>query len=226
MNKILLLSLIIINIYGSEIKYYLDYLDENNLIKTIELQEDKYKITKKNLEYYKDKKYKLTWVMNNKEYEILKMYEDKKENKNKSLDNFVKEQLEYQEQGKEKKENSLNNKRKQEEPSPNNNQYIGGFIIVLIFLILTRKKKNINYDLENLEEKKIEDNNKKFNYEELEKNRVEIYKNLKYNKEIDKDKKKELYKKINLLKNNITNKEDLEKLNKDFTEIKKGVSNG
>ena len=48
MNKLLLLSLIVINIYSSEIKYYLDYLDENKLIKTIELQKEKYKTTKKN----------------------------------------------------------------------------------------------------------------------------------------------------------------------------------
>lgn len=62
-------------------------------------------------------------------------------------------------------------------------------------------------------------------YQLLEKERIEIYKELKRIKTIEKEEKKELYKSIRELKENIKNKEDLETLSISLYKIKKGVRN-
>ncbi|WP_419764166.1 MAG: hypothetical protein ACNI28_10310 [Arcobacter sp.] len=68
--------------------------------------------------------------------------------------------------------------------------------------------------------------NEVLTFYELETKRVEIYKELKYKKDIEKETKKELYKKISILKTKIKNKEDLNELNNELNSIIKGVENG
>jgi hypothetical protein len=110
-------------------------------------------------------------------------------------------------------------KEKRTKPRETNNKPLN------LFKTPIKVKDNHDSDLDN---KTTENNeiNEVLTFYELEIKRVEIYKELKYKKDIEKETKKELYKKISILKIKIKNKEDLQELNKKLNDIKKGVENG
>lgn len=215
MIKLILLSFIIVSLY-SDTKYFLDYKD-NDTIKTIELKKEKYLKVKNNLEFYKDTNKKVLWSYGEgKDYKILRVYETKEEKKE--------EVLKVQKDIKEPQIKEINKKVKSEDKKTN---FIPIIILILIIFLIYKKFKN-NKQNKEVEEVFKEEKEEVFTYDftELEKKRVEIYKELKYNKNIDKEKKKDLYKNINLLKSSILKKEDLEKLNSELKEIIKRVQNG
>jgi len=253
MKKIILISFfIVVNLY-SDTKYYLDYKDDN-IIKTTELTKEKYLKTKYNLDYYKNTTKRVKWTYNKgKDYDILKVYKieqeqektvkkelkieprkiEKKEVKESYKFNFE----EINKHREESKKQDLKRNQKTPEKIEQKSYFTEIFLFILIIYFLRKmtirnknKVKNEDQEIglkrEEKESKKEEEKTENLEYTELEKKRVELYNDLKYNKEIEKEEKKNLYKKINKLKTDIKKNEDLEKLNKDLNDIKKGVNNG
>lgn len=225
MTKSIAISFIfIVNLYSNDIatKYYLDYKD-NDIIKTAELTEEKYLKTKYNLDFYKNTSKKVKWTYNKgKDYDILRVYKiDPEPQKD------IKKEVIVETQINEKKdvahETLKETKSKNIENEKSYFLHIILLILIIYFIKKIKNKNNIKYE----EQAEIKEEQKRelLDYINLEKTRLEIYNDLKYNKNIEKEEKKKLYKKINQLKTEIKNKEDLEKLNNDLHEIKKGAEN-
>lgn len=213
MKKILILSFIIlVNLYSNDIKYYLDYKD-SHIVKTAELTKEKYLKVKDNLEFYKDKNKEVKWTyFKDKDYDILRLYTNVKEEKKEI-------KIEENKSNKNIKENNTKEKKSY-------TLHILFSILLIYFILKIKKKKNNQEILEEVfQVEELSKREELLSYDDLEKNRLEIYNDLKYNKEIDKEKKKKIYQNINQLKRNIKKKKDLEKLNTSLNEIIKGVEN-
>lgn len=238
MKKIFLLILI----YGSlfayndeDIKYFIDY-EEYGQIKTKTIVKQHRDYIKQNLETL-EKNQQVIWSYGGKDYKIVEVY-----NNIKDLKELDKQKTETQ-QKKELEEQKQKDKENQKETFKN---IITLIIVLLIAFYIFKKMKNRKSETEEIfiekeekkqiekvkksvkiEEKKEikiekikeEKNENLLDFNDLEKIRVEIYKKLKYNKEIEKEEKQKIYEDISILKIKILKKENLENLNNEINEI-------
>ncbi len=237
MKKIFLLILIFSSLFAyndEDIKYFIDY-EEYGQIKTKTIVKQHYDYIKQNLETL-EKNQRVIWSYNNKDYKIVELY-----NNIKDLEELDKQKTETQLK-KELEEQKQKDKENQKETNKN---ILTLIIVLLIIYFLYKKLKNRKTEIKEIiiekEEKQIEKVKKSVKIEEkkeikiekikeeknenlldfndLEKIRVEIYKKLKYNKEIEKEEKQKIYDDISLLKIKILKKENLENLNNEINEI-------
>lgn len=237
MKKIFLLILIFSSLFAyndEDIKYFIDY-EEYGQIKTKTIVKQHYDYIKQNLETL-EKNQRVIWSYNNKDYKIVELY-----NNIKDLEELDKQKTETQLK-KELEEQKQKDKENQKETNKN---ILTLIIVLLIIYFLYKKLKNRKTEIKEIiiekEEKQIEKvkksvkieekkevikteikqekNENLLDFNELEKIRVEIYKKLKYNKEIEKEEKQKIYDDISLLKIKILKKENLENLNNEINEI-------
>lgn len=238
MKKIFLLILIYSSLFAyndEDIKYFIDY-QEYGQIKTKTIVKQHYDYIKQNIEIL-GKDEQVIWSYGGKDYKIVEVY-----NNIKDLKELDKQKTETQLK-KELEEEKQKDKENQKENSKN---ILTLIIVLLIIYFLYKKLKNKKTEIKEIyiqkeekkeiekvkksvkiEEKKEvikteikqEKNENLLDFNDLEKIRVEIYKKLKYNKEIEKEEKQKIYEDISILKIKILKKENLENLNNEINEI-------
>lgn len=205
MKIFILLTFFVWGLFGSDTKYFLDYKDNQNIIKTIEISKEQFIKTKTNLEHYKDTDKRVVWFYNNMNNDIVKIYDVNSKNTFKNEPKEVKTDI--------VKKEKINNIK------------IPYFFILLMLIVIYffyYQFRDIGKPLKEVsvnDDKKVSLKTDNLSFEELEKKRIETYNDLKYIKSILKDKKKGLYERIRTLKSDIKSKKDLEKLNDDLNLI-------
>lgn len=246
MKKIFLLILVYCNLFAyndEDIKYFIDY-EEFGQIKTKTIVKQHYNYIKENLETL-EKNQRVIWSYNNKDYKIVELYNNikdleeldkqktetqlKKENEEKKAIEDIKQ--------KETNKNILTliivlliafyifkkiKNRKTEIKEIKIQKEEKTQIEKVKKSVKNEEKIKVNHDSDleiKIEKIKEEKNENLLDFNDLEKIRVEIYKKLKYNKEIEKEEKQKIYDDISLLKIKILNKDNLENLNNEINEI-------
>lgn len=214
MKKILLTLILNSFIFADD--FFLDIKDEDGKIKTIMISEDKYNKINENIEFHKYDNKKVVWNFKNdtRDYEIIKTHKTYE-----TIEQKEKKELELEKTKIEEKEIDYSFLK---------------YIIIVAFLFFIYKKFKTKKEL--LEEIKIEKikteikeekviaieeeiKNDNLDYKELEKIRVKLYKQLKYNKEIDKNEKTEMYNKLSSLKIDILTKRDYKTIENELNKI-------
>lgn len=246
MKKIFLLILVYSSLFSynnEDIKYFIDY-EEYGQIKTKTIVKQHHDYIKQNLENL-EKSEQVIWSYNNKDYKIVEVYNNIKDleelDKQKTETQLKKENEEKKaiEEQKQKETNKniitliivlliafyifkkiKNRKTEIKEIHIEKEEKTEIEKVKKSVKIEEKIKVNHDSDLELIKtEIKEEKNENLLDYEELEKIRIEIYKKLKYTKEIEKEEKQKIYNDISILKIKILKKENLENLNNEINNI-------